>query len=464
MKKLSRRHVLAAGSIGAGAALAGTAACSDPGADGADAGELDPSADVTVSVGDQPTEDKPDQREAFNERIEAFEAEYPNITLEASTEVWEAQTFQAKLAGGTLPTVMGVSLTYSHELIDNGQLPNMTPYLEELDLVKDLNPLALDNVQDDEGNIYSIPTGLFSVGIAYNRAIFEQAGLDPDTPPATWDDVRAFAQQIKANVPDVTPYAQLTTNNTGGWMLTTMTYSGGGRVQNEAGTEAVMGQETVDALKLMHDMRWTDDTMGREFLYDQEALRQAFAGGTIGMALQAPDCYFTVVKDYGFDPAAYGQGQLPQGGAGDNGTLTGGTLKLFDAKASANQLLAAARWIKFFDFEKYYDEAVALEDAETVAADDSPVGLPGLPPVSQEVYDRYLGWIEPHINVPLENFADYTASTLQLIAEPPAATQQTYAALDPLVQQVLTDEGTDIEQAVADANETVQGVIDQATR
>ncbi|GAA1672830.1 extracellular solute-binding protein [Glycomyces endophyticus] len=463
MSKLTRRHVLAAGSAGTVAALAGTAACSDPGADGATE-DLDPSADVTISVGDQPTEDKPEELAAFNKRIEEFEAENGNITLEPSTEVWEAQTFQAKLAGGTLPTVMGVSLTYSYELIDNGQLPKMTPYLEELDLVKDLNPLALDNAKDEAGDIYTIPTGLFSVGIAYNRAIFTQAGLDPDTPPATWDEVRSFAQTIKANVPGVTPYAQMTTNNTGGWMLTTMTYANGGRVQNDAGTEAVMGDETIAALQLLHDMRWTDDTMGREFLYDQEAVRQAFAGGTIGMVLQAPDVYITLIRDYGFDPANVGVGALPQGGAGNNGTLTGGTLKLFDAKATPNQLLAAAKWIKFYELEKYYDEAAALADAESNAADGNPVGLPGLPPVSQEVYDQYLTWIEPHINVPLEQFASYTSSTLELIAEPPAGTQQTYAALDPVVQQVLTDEGTDIAQAVADANAIVQGIIEQAAR
>ncbi|HEY1177412.1 MAG TPA: extracellular solute-binding protein [Phytomonospora sp.] len=461
---MSRRQVLAAGSVGAAAMVAGTAGCSNPGGNGGATEDLDPAAEVKISVGDQPTEDKPDQLAAFNKRIEEFEAANPNITVEASTEKWEAQTFQAKLAGGTLPTVMGVSLTYSHELIENGQLPDMTPYLDTLGLVADLNPLALDNAKDGDGKIYTIPTGLFSVGIAYNRAIFAKAGLDPDTPPATWEDVRAFARQIKDKVPGVTPYAQMTTNNTGGWMLTTMTYALGGRVQNDAGTEAVMGQQTIDALQLLHDMRWGDDTMGREFLYDQEAVRQAFAGGTIGMVLQAPDCYFTVVKDYGFDPADYGQGQLPQGGTGGNGTLTGGTLKLFNAKATPNQLLAAAKWVKFYDFDKYYDEAVAVADAETNAADKSPVGLPGLPPVSQEVHDRYLGWIRPHVNVPLENFAGYTSSTLQLIAEPPAGTQQTYAALDPVVQQILTDESADIVKAVADANATVKGIIDQAAR
>lgn len=460
--RLSRRQALAAGSTGAVVALAGTSACSDPG-DAADE-PLDPSADVTISVGDQPTEDKPEELAAFNERVDEFEAAYANITVEPSTEVWEAQTFQAKLAGGTLPTVVGVSLTYSYELIENGQLPNMTPYLEELGLVEDLNPLALDNAKDDEGNIYTIPTGLFSVGIAYNRDIFERAGLDPNTPPANWDDVRAFAKQIKAGVPDVAPYVQMTTNNTGGWMLTTMTYANGGRIQNEAGTEAIMGQETLDALQLLHDMRWSDDTMGREFLYDQEAVRQTFAGGTIGMVLQAPDAYNTLIRDYEFDPAHFGMAALPQGGSGGNGTLTGGTLKLFDAKATPNQLLAAAKWIQFYEFEKYYDEAVALEDAQSNAAENNPVGLPGLPPVSDEVYDQYLSWIEPHINVPLENFESYTSSTLPLIAEPPTATQQTYAALDPLVQQILTDEGADIEQAMNDANAVLQGIIDQAAR
>jgi len=460
MTKLALRLVAA---VGTSAVLAALTACSTGGASAGDAPELDPEADVTISVGDQPTADKPEERAAFQKRIDEFEAENPNITVEPSTEVWEAQTFQAKLAGGTLPTVMGVSLTYSHELIENGQLPDMTPYLEELDMVDDLNPLALDKVKDDEGKIYTIPTGLFSVGLAYNRDVFEKAGLDPDAPPTTWDEVRDAARTISEKVPGVTGYAQMTTNNTGGWMLTTMTYSNGGRVQDDAGSTSVMGAETADALQALHDMRWEDDSMGSEFLYDQESLRQAFGAGKIGIALQAPDAYDTLVRTYGFDPEAFGITQLPQTG-GPNGTLTGGSLKLFNVKATPNQLLAAAKWVKFYDFDKYYDEDLAVADAKTTAADGNPVGLPGLPPVSDDVYQRYLGWIEPSINVPLENFSGYTSSTLELIPEPPTATQQTYAALDPVVQKILTDEDADIDATIADASKKVDGIIAQASR
>ncbi|HWK93417.1 MAG TPA: extracellular solute-binding protein [Luteimicrobium sp.] len=445
--------------------LVALAACSSGGGDGGGSSPdgLDAKAKVSITVGDYPTADKPEERAAFDKRVDEFEAANPNITVKPVAETWDAQTFQAKLAGGTLPTVMGVSLTYSHELIANGQVPDMTPYLEELDMVKDLNPLALDKVKDADGKIYAIPTGLFSVGLAYNREIFAKAGLDPDKPPTTWDEVREDAKIIHDKVPGVAGYAQLTTNNTGGWMLTTMTYSKGGAVQDDAGKKAVMGDATVESLQALHDMRWTDDSMGSQFLYDQEAARQSFAAGKIGMILQAPDIYFTIVTQYHFDKTKFGETALPQSN-GENGTLTGGTLKLFNVKATPNQLLAATKWIKFYEFDKYYDKDVAIADAKTNDASGSPVGLPSLPPVSDEVNARYLEWIKPYINVPLENFTGYTSSKLPLIPEPVTGTQQTYAALDPVVQKVLTDKNVDIQKTVDDANKTVDGIIAQASR
>jgi len=459
MRKQALRATTALGTI---VALTAMTACSTGTTPDA-GGDLDPKADVTITIGDYPTADKPEERAAFDEQIELFEKANPNITLKPSTETWDAQTFQAKLAGGTLPTVMGVSLTYAHELISNNKVPDMTPYLEELDLVKDLNPLALKNVSDDSGKIYAIPTGLFSVGVAYNRELFEKAGLDPDAPPTTWDEVREYAKTISDKVPGVTGYAQMTKNNTGGWMLTTMTYSMGGSIQDDAGTKSVMGDATKQALQLLHDMRWEDNSMGEQFLYDQDGVRQDFAAGKIGIVLQAPDIYKPVVQTFGMDKDALGVGELPQAN-GTNGTLTGGTLKLFNVKASPNELLAAAKWIKFYEFQRYFDEADAVERAKSDQAAGNPVGIPGLPPVSTEIDERYLGWIKDYIDVPREHFAGYVESTLPLIAEPPTATQQTYAALDPVVQKILTDENADIDAVLAEATATVDGIIAQAGR
>ena len=35
----------------------------------------------------------------------------------------------------------------------------------------------------------------YGIGLHYNRALFEEAGLDPDQPPTTWDEVREYAKR-----------------------------------------------------------------------------------------------------------------------------------------------------------------------------------------------------------------------------------------------------------------------------
>src|SRR5688500_5718537 len=45
--------------------------------------------------------------------------------------------------------------------------------------------------------MYGIPTNNETMAFIYNRKIFADAGLDPETPPATWADVVAYSKQIK---------------------------------------------------------------------------------------------------------------------------------------------------------------------------------------------------------------------------------------------------------------------------
>ncbi|MGO1255490.1 MAG: ABC transporter substrate-binding protein [Microbacterium gubbeenense] len=50
-----------------------------------------------------------------------------------------------------------------------------------------------------DGETYSAPTFLQGFPIYFNKALFEEAGLDPAAPPATWDDLSAACEQILAN-------------------------------------------------------------------------------------------------------------------------------------------------------------------------------------------------------------------------------------------------------------------------
>ena len=71
-------------------------------------------------------------------------------------------------------------------------------------------------------------------------------------------------------------------DNTAGWILTTLVYALGGRMETGTGTKAVAtldNPQTVTALNMLKKMRWTDNSMGSNFDYGWSDINQAFAAG-----------------------------------------------------------------------------------------------------------------------------------------------------------------------------------------
>ncbi len=141
-----------------------------------------------------------------------------------------------------------VPFTDSKTLLENGQLMDVTAEVEELGYTDKFNPIILAEVQDADGNIYGFPRQAYAMGLHYNRALFEAAGLDPDSPPTTWDEVREAAKAI-SDATGKAGYAQMTMNNTGGWQLTAGTVAHGGRIQ-EDGKSTINNPGTVADLRV----------------------------------------------------------------------------------------------------------------------------------------------------------------------------------------------------------------------
>ncbi len=61
-------------------------------------------------------------------------------------------------------------------------------YKTQDELVAAYEPGVLDGFMS-EGKLYAIPMDLASISLYYRRDFFKEAGLDPDKPPQTWEDV-----------------------------------------------------------------------------------------------------------------------------------------------------------------------------------------------------------------------------------------------------------------------------------
>jgi ABC-type glycerol-3-phosphate transport system substrate-binding protein len=470
----SPRITLAYTLVGA-LALGGTlAACSSDSGDGGGkntpsasaAPTLDPSTKVTLKVvGLLPGSTKEAQA-ALADEVKEFQTENPNITVQTQDYEWKATTFAADLAGGTLPTVFEIPFTDAKTLIANQQITDMQAYLNQLPYAADFNKNLLQYGQGQDGDVYAIPAkSIYAVGLHYNRDLFTQAGLDPDKPPTTWDEVRTDAKAI-ADKTGQAGFAQMSQSGTGGWQLTVDTYARGGRVESEDGKTATLTNDgTKAALQFLQDLRWTDNSMGNNFNYDWGTINQAFAAGKVGMYTSGQDVYTSLVQTNNIDPKMYGLTMIPL--EGDNsGVLGGGTMAAVSSKATDDEKAAAIKWIDFHYLRKYTNEQAAVTNAQTQVASKQPVGTPELPIFSQAQYEKYQTWIKPYVNVPLDQMTNFTSKIFDatLVNEPAVATQDVYAALDPVVQAVLTKKDADIDKLLGDANTKAQRAIDAAGR
>ncbi|SFS14017.1 ABC-type glycerol-3-phosphate transport system, substrate-binding protein [Microbacterium sp. cf046] len=403
--------------------------------------------------------------EAFAAQEAQFEEENPDIDIIGVEYEWEGPTFAVQLAGGSLPDVFTVPFTDAKTLLENDQLMDVTDAMDELGYTDSFNPIILDGVTGDDGRIYGFPRQAYAMGLHYNRDLFEQAGLDPDQPPTTWDEVREYAKQIH-DATGKAGYAQMAINNTGGWQLTAQTVARGGRTQvdNQDGSaeSTIDNDGTRATLEFLKALRWEDDSFGSKFDLDWGTINQEFAAGNIGMYTSGSDVYTALVRDFGLDPAVYGLAVVPVEGE-DPGTLGGGDIAVISPTVDDTTKAAAVMWIDWYYMQKLLNEDAAVLDAKTLAESDQAVGTPVLPVLSRELYEESLVWIEPYINVPRDQMTPFTDAIWDQtpVGEPKKKTQEIYSLLDELVQAVLTDQNADIDALLATAQEEAQSKLDE---
>jgi len=404
--------------------------------------------------------------DAFNLRVNEFEAQYPWITVQGQEYQWLATTFTAALAAGTLPDVFTIPFTDGKGLIAQQQIVNIDSRVRAIPDAAQLNPNLLVNGQDSTGKIFAVPTAAYGMSLTYNRTLFTKAGLDPDKPPTTWDEVQADAKII-AQKDNVAGFAQMATQNTGGWQLSTLTYALGGRLDIVGSdgkvTATVNNQYTIAALQWLQQLRWTDDSMGSTFDYNWSTINQAFAAGQVGMFLGGSDLYTTMIQNDNLNPADYGITTVPLASVPTAALMGGGTLAAVNVNTTEAQRDAAVDWINYYYLGQMTNQADAVANAKALQDNKQPVGVPALPIFTKTIYDQDQTWIASYINVPTAQMAPFLNNIFSqpLDSEPAASTQTLYSLLDPVVQAVLTNKNADITSLLNAANKQVQTAIDK---
>ena len=141
---------------------------------------------------------------ALNEELVAsFMEENPDIKVEY--EIIPNNEFATKMltsmGTGTGPDIINMDDNQMRSIyIPRGLVQPVDPAslgYESLDALKEAYiPAALTGATDADGNVYGVPSEFNVTAAIINTAAFEEVGLDPAAPPASWDDVWEHGMQL----------------------------------------------------------------------------------------------------------------------------------------------------------------------------------------------------------------------------------------------------------------------------
>jgi ABC-type glycerol-3-phosphate transport system substrate-binding protein len=389
----------------------------------------------------------------FNQLIKQFESTHTNEKIVGKNDPYDPTTFFARLAAGQQEDGVQSYFTEPQLLISKHGAADITSLAKGWAQFNDYAPSIGAIVTDSSGKIYGIPTNGYTLGILYNRKMFQTAGLDPEKPPTTWTDFRGYAKALTTS--SVAGFAETSTGNQGGWHFTNWMYTAGGDMQSADGAKATFNSDKgVGVLQMLKAMRFTDNSMTKEQLFTQAQTLQLLATNKVAMVVMAPDQLNTLQSQYGADLKQFGLGPMPQNGG--NASLAGGNVWLFNPKSSPDVIKAA------FDFVTYsnFDLGVLESSKAQQAANGQAVGAPTAQLFKGDFQQKLSALDVKYSTVPRENYKTYIESTNALRAEPRRQTQKMYAALDPVMQAVLTNSSADPQALLNQAAQQFQQVLD----
>jgi len=385
--------------------------------------------DLTAELTWWDTSDATNEAPAYDELIAKFNEEYPNVTVKHETVPFDQTQNKFKTAaesGSGAPDILRAEVAWTPEFASLGYLYNLdgTAALENNFLE---TPLS-SNVYEDK--TYGVPQVTDTLGLMYNKALFEKAGLDPEAPPASWDEVREAAKALKSKAGVDGIYI-----NSGGYFLMPFLYGEGANlVDTEAQTITVNSPEAVTGIETAQSMV-KDGTAVKPVANDPYGtMMTLFKEQKVAMIINGPwevagisdDPNFGGIENLGVAP-------VPAGSAGQGAPVGGHNYVVWsgmdDTKAEA-----AAAFIAF----------MSSAESEAFIADEL-----GLLPGNADSYDM----------VTNERVALW-ADAMQVAQPRPWIPEggQFFAALDTMATEVLI-QGKPVQPAMDKVAETYQSEV-----
>lgn len=141
------------------------------------------------------------QRAGMQAVIDEYEKTHPNVTIDLQVTSWDEYwtKLDAAAESNQLPDIFWMHTNQILKYADYGMLADVTELYDDEDpeyYEKHFSEISLGNARGSDGKLYGVPKDKDTVGLVYNRALFDQAGVAYPDETWTWDTLCEASAQI----------------------------------------------------------------------------------------------------------------------------------------------------------------------------------------------------------------------------------------------------------------------------
>lgn len=225
----------------------------------------------------------------FNAMIDQYEAQYPGVTVDYITVPADdfATKLQTMITSNQTPDVFYLQPEKVMPYADAGLIADLSSYVEDNAIFDADNvwPNAIDMYRYDgttpgEGAVYGLPKDIGPFALAYNKDMFDAAGLTAPTAdaPWTWDEFVAAAKKLTSGEGADKVYGS------GTYSLESAVWSNGADWLNSDHTEVTVTDPAfVEALQWVADLNLGEGVTPSSAEESAQGDYDRFINGKLGM-------------------------------------------------------------------------------------------------------------------------------------------------------------------------------------
>ncbi len=194
------------------------------------------------------------------------------------------QKFGTAVAGGEAPDIVAIDLVYMPAFDAAQEMTDITALAQKLPYYSNLLP-SHTRLATTNGKLYALPFSADGSVLLWNKQLFQQAGLDPNTPPTNWSEIETYAKKITALGSSY--YGYYFSGACAGCNAFTflpLIWASGGDVLSTDGKTATMTSPIVKEAMAFYQRLWAEKQVPQSAQVDNGAnFVNTFTSGKIGI-------------------------------------------------------------------------------------------------------------------------------------------------------------------------------------